>query len=260
MSVTCVRSRRHSRIACALTAFLAAPFQAGAGTISELTTWSYDESNLQYVDDSGEDPVWANYTEVPTVDSTPLFDGIMLFGTGDSDLAFSLTGAEYVPSSGDPTYRGNQLVISGTGTIDGAAWQHPQNFINTSFAFGLDFSGGTIDLYNISTGFTLYNGLGEFLIGVGSGTSLGEFDPGGYGFGFVFEDRFPFNYETAETFTWSVIIGFDWTGMADEDLMNFYIPQSSIDLQVLPEPGSAVLLGLGLVASVRRRRPILRRV
>ncbi|MCE9619576.1 MAG: PEP-CTERM sorting domain-containing protein [Planctomycetes bacterium] len=230
----------------------------GAANADAVTTWSYLNSDLRYVDllSDSDLPVWRAYNPGPTVGSSPLSNGIKLHGGGSlEDKIFALTGADYVPSPvSDPDFRGNLLVIYGTGTIDGAMWTHPDDFIRTSFGFGFDFSGGTLDIYKVETSFILFDSSHNPLIGVGSGTGLGIHEPGGYGYGFAFEDRFGSNYQTATAIEWQVTFGFDWTGMSAEDTFNFYIPQNSIDIQAVPEPVTMSLLTLGGLAMRRRRK------
>ena len=235
---------------------------AGSAGAAPITTWAYTGSVLQYVDATSTLPVWQSYAPGPDVNTTPLVDGIKIFGTGEADSVFQFTGTTYMPSplpipspDIDPYFlRGNQLVISGTGTINGAAWVHPDDYIRTTFGIGFGFTGGTLNIYSVGTSFTLYNASNEFLIGVGSGTGLGDYVPGGYGVGFAFEDRFGSNFETAQTMDWQVTIAYDWTGMASTDTLNFSIPANSIDLQVLPEPATLSMLVLGGLAALRRRR------
>jgi hypothetical protein len=225
-----------------------------------ITTWSYGGSSLQYVDNSGDSPTFQDYSQAPTVGTSPLPNGIKIFGTGANDQVFSLTGADYIPSPvNDPSFRGNQLVIYGTGTIDGTVWQNPGDSIPTTFGIGFDFTGGTLDIYNVGTSFTLYDSAHNGLIGVGSGfgDGLGVYAPGGYGVGWQFVDGFGSNYQTAQTMDWSVTFGFDWTGMAAGDTFSFSIPANSIDIQAVPEPACLALLGISGLAWLGRLRPRL---
>ena len=228
-----------------------------AGASAQLTTWDYGGSALQYTSNSEGDYTWVSYQPGPTVGATPLVDGIKMYGTGDNDNAFSQTGLSYIPSdSHDPNtsdFVGNRLLMFGQGTINGAAWVHPDDIVRTTFNFGFGFSGGILDVYAVQTGFTLLDPNGDFVTGVGSGTSLGAYEPGGYGLGFAFEDRFGADISTATTILWTVEIRYDWTGMAEGDTLAFDIPQNSIDINVVPEPASIALLALGGVMLRRRR-------
>lgn len=255
---------RSTRGLCALGAAAILSLAAGAAQ-AQLTTWTYAGSALQYIANQDKAYFYVDYDTPPTVGALPVFDGIHIYGTGSSstsgapagDIAFSIGAADYIPSPiVDPNLRGNRLLISGVGTIDGAAWQHPADYIRTQFDFGMDISGGTIDLFKIETGFELRDHDDNFVTGVGSGTSLGEYDgPGGYGLGFAFEDRFGSDITTAETIHWTVAIYYDWTGMSPGDVFTFHIPNNSIDIQVLtPEPATLVFATLGLVPAVWRRR------
>lgn len=237
--------------------FAAGVFAFAGAASGQITNWSYGESHLRFVNAT---PEWQDYdTPTPTVGATPLFDGLHVFGTGDNDNVFSLTGATYVPGpANDPDFRGNQLVISGAATFDGSQWQHPDDLIRTSWGIGFGFSGGTLAIYRTDTSFTLLDADDNFLTGVGSGwgeEGLGTYEPGGYGVGWAFEDRFGANYETATHMLWSVTIGFDWTGYGPGDTFDFSIPQNSIDFNVVPSPGAFALAGIaGLGVASRRRR------
>jgi MYXO-CTERM domain-containing protein len=229
---------------------------SGAAMADAVTTWSYGGALLQYVVNTEDGPAWQNFEGGPSVGSTPLENGIKLFGTGDNFNVFHFNGASYATGVSDnPDYRGVQLVITGTGTIDGSVWSHPNDIIRTTFGIGFGISGGTLDVYKVETSFTLRDNENNFLIGVGSGTSLGLYEAGGYGVGFAFEDRFGSNYATATHFDWSVTIGFDWQGMGLEDEFNFSVEPNSIDLQAqtVPAPFSLALFGLGGLAARRRR-------
>jgi hypothetical protein len=237
---------------------LAAALLSAAAARADLTAWTFSAAELGYVDNTGGTQ-WQSYAFGPTVGGTAVPDGLHIVGTGTNGNVFQLTEATYVPSPvQDSFYRGNILVLSGTGAIDGAAWQHPDDFIRTTFGIGFELSGGTLTVYRADTGFTLYDASNQFLIGVGSGfadpNGLGSYGPGGYGVGWAFEDRFGSNYQTATHFSWTVTFGFDWTGMAPGDTFNFAIPGNSIDLQVVPEPASlAAVLAIGSLLLVRRR-------
>lgn len=223
-------------------AVIAALFGACSTASAQLTTWVYDGADLQHVEEIGPELTWLSYGEAPTVDGTPVFDGLKLVGTGPDNQVFALTGDTYVASNNhDPNvngFIGNVLTMYGHGTIDGTAWQHPGDKIRTIFAFGWATSGGVLNIYEVTTGFLLLDPNGGFVTGVGSGTSLGSFDPGGWGVGFAFEDRFGADITTAQNMYWTVTIKFDWTGMTPSDELSFNIPTESIHLQVMrPCPG-----------------------
>lgn len=53
---------------------------------------------------------------------------------------------------------------------------------------------------------------------------------------------------------WSAELAIDWTGATAGDTLTVTIPNDSIDLAVVPEPSSMLLLGLGSLFLFRRRR------
>lgn len=53
---------------------------------------------------------------------------------------------------------------------------------------------------------------------------------------------------------WSATLTANWTGAASGDTLAFNIPNNSIDIAVVPEPSSILLLGLGGFFFARRRR------
>jgi hypothetical protein len=184
-------------------------------------------------------------------------EGLKVYANGnESDVAFTLTGATYIGGVTDGALpSGNRLVLFGEATFDGNNWVHPDDFIRTAFGFGLDFDGGIVNITNASTSYTLFDGMGGFLAGVGSsGFNAFDLEPGGYGFGFAYEDRFGSNFETGTTISWEILINFEWLDVSESNTLNFHIPQNSIDIQTIPAPGGLVLASLGVIAGLRRRR------
>lgn len=235
-------------------------FAAAAGA-TPVTSWDYTESRLQYgvYDDFGN-PGLQDYNFSPAIGAAAFDNGIKLYSPNDGNLTFSLTGKTYIgtptpPNLGNPAaIRGNRLVITGTASISGPLWQDPDDSVLTTFQFGFDFSGGTLDLYAVQTSFLLTDSEGGGVVGVGSGTGFEPFTPGGYGLGFAFQDRFNGPIPTATNILWSVEIFYDWTNPAADDNLNFYISENSIDIAAVPTPGAASLLTLAGLASARRRR------
>lgn len=244
---------------------------ASVASAVPITTWSYGSAHLQHLrNDDGT--FWVDYDAVndpnlfPDVISAPLDNGIKLSAGNTDNVVFTVNGNSYIPTPTDPinggNFRGNRLLIQGTGTIDGAAWQHPNDIIRTTFDFGFGHSGGHVELYGVETSFILLDSLNGFVIGVGSGTGFGEtFEPGIHTLGFAFEDRFgaidePSNISNAVTIVWEVRFMFDWTSYSPTDTLNFDIPQNSVDIQALtiPAPGAAALVGLAGITALRRRR------
>ncbi len=235
----------------------------GTASAAVVTSWTYQGSNLEFArNDDGD--FWGVYDNPsPNIAGTPFNNGIKLASANsESPTVFTLSGEDYIPTPPPPTtgntaLRGNRLIMFGTASIDGSQWQHPDDTIRTQFEFGFGFSGGEIDLYGVETSFGLFNASGDGIGGVGSGTSLGFFsEPAGYGFGFNFVDRFGFDITSAVTIAWSVAIYFDWTNYAGNDTLQFDIPQNSVDIiaETIPTPGTAGLLALAAVPSLRRRR------
>jgi hypothetical protein len=226
---------------------------AMAGESNPLTSFAFGGAHLQYGSDVGGDPDWLDYpTITPNVTAEGGIDGLHMFSPGEGSRTFTLGGSDYLSQSF--SNRGNRLLLTGTGTINSAAWQHPADFIRTTFQFDFGFSTGSLAIYEVSTGFTLTDPDGNFITGVGSSTGFDPFAPGGYGLGFAFEDRFGGDITGATRFSWTVAINFDWTGMDSNDSLHFDISPNSIDFNTLPTPGAAALLGLGGMVAGRRTR------
>jgi len=222
-----------------------------------LLTWTFGSATLEFYDTTLSEPDWVPFDVTPTVSASQFDGGLKLFGTGLDSQAFSLPAAEYIaapPWSFDGEVQA-RLLLSGTGTINGAAWQDPDDTIVTAFDFGFDFDSGQLDLNDVSTGFLLLDAEQSPLVGVGSSTGLGLHDPGSYGYGFQFVDRFNSGYETAATFIWQVRLDFEWIDPSPSSSLTFTIPQNSIDLShvSVPEPASAALLLAGGLLTVGRR-------
>ncbi|MBN8644704.1 MAG: hypothetical protein J0L61_05620 [Planctomycetes bacterium] len=238
---------------------------AGASAVP-VTSWSFDGASLQHVrNDDGT--FWAPYdtTGNPDLDADvtgqAFGNGMKLFSSTENNRTFRVDANSYIPTPTEPVtgevFRGNRLVMSGTATIDGTQWDHPDDTIRTHFFFGFGFSGGTAEIYKVGTSFLVANANGDFLTGVGSGTGFGPItEPGGYGYEFNFVDRFGADISTGVTIYWSVEIYFDWAGYNDADDFQFFIPENSIDLiaERVPAPSAAGLLAFAGLAASRRRR------
>ena len=262
MSIGDVLVRGSVRTALAATTLVAL---CGIASATPVTSWQFDNSVLQHgaYDPEGGFPIIVNYDGIsPNIVGESTENGMHMYSPGDGSTTFSLTGESYIgtpplPTRGESTVlRGNRLGMYGTGTIDGAAWQHPEDIIRTTFGFGFEFSGGSLTLYTVGTFFTLTDSENNFITGVGSGTGFDPFEPGGYGLGFAFEDRFGADIHTATNIFWGVEIYFDWTGYSPDDTLSFNIPSNSIDINAMttPTPGAAGLAGLAGLVAIRRRR------
>lgn len=237
---------------------------AGLASATPDTTWTYAFSQLQHgIYNSDNQPDVQNYDSItPNVAAESLSNGLKLYSPGEDAHTFGLTGETYIGTPNPPTrgessvLRGNRFTNYGGGTIDGAAWQHPDDVVQTTFQFGFDFSGGQLDIYRVQTFFLLSDAQGNFITGVGSSTGFDPFEPGGYGLGFAFVDRFGSDISAATSIFWGVEIYFDWTGQGPDDTLNFNIPHNSIDIQAgtVPAPASAGMLALAGIAATRRRR------
>lgn len=254
-----MKTYRIDRPAMGLAAAFVAISASAAGASADLIEWSYGGAVIEAVSNEGNS--WVTMDYQPEVTGTVTDAGLKIFGTGNEFSVFSFVGENFITgTSTDPEYRGVQLRLFGTGTFDAANWQHPGNAIRTVFGMGLAFDAGAVDFYRVETSFTLKDAQGNGIIGVGSGVGtdqgpgLGKFEPGGYGFGLAFEDRFGGDYSSAVTIEWEVRLGFDWTGQQSTDSFSFFIPDQSIDLTVIPAPATLGLAAVGLIAAGRRRR------
>ncbi|HVZ93284.1 MAG TPA: hypothetical protein VG797_02125 [Phycisphaerales bacterium] len=264
MTNTCVavpRSRGglplvRALVGAALTFAITAGAHAGQVEPAQ-SVWTLGGSQLQFWDSKASD--WLNYTDpLSTVSSSQLLNGIKVFGTGPTDddaddAAFAITGAQYNPGLGE-LEQSTRLHITGTAIINGT-WDSSTLSIPTTFGVGFGFAGGILD-FTATTGFELLDENGDGLQGVGSGADgFGPYEPGGYGVGFQFVDRFNGDATAGRSINWAVDLYFLWTDQGAEDVLLVTIPNNSIDIQVVPAPGavSAVML-MGLGACSRRRR------
>jgi hypothetical protein len=153
------------------------------------------------------------------------------------------------------------LVFRGTAQVNIPVWDSNLLELPTTFGFGWNFDDGNFQLANAQTGFVAFDSTGAFLTGVGSGFGEPPFGdvqaPGGYGLGFQFVDNFGGITNDLATIDWEVRIGFNWFNQELPDsVLNFTIPQDSIDIFIrpVPTPSAAALLGLSGLAAMRRRR------
>lgn len=232
---------------------------ASAPSRAALTTWQFGGASLGYYANIEGSPTALLYsTEVVpvTVSAHPIEEGIEIVGTGDGGGAFALSAAQYQPgNTGDPELRGNFLHVFGTGTFDGASWQHPEDLIRSTFALNFGLSDGELNILGVESSFTLRDSENNFLIGVGSSGYGESLDPGEYGVGFAYEDRFGSNYQAAVAFDWAITMRFEWSvERGDSPVLSFGFDRNLTTLEVVPAPGCAACLGLLGAAGLRRRR------
>lgn len=60
--------------------------------------------------------------------------------------------------------------------------------------------------------------------------------------------------ENVPNLAFDLTLTLNWTGTSDGDTLDFIIPNNSIDLSVVPEPSSVLMLCLGSLILVRRKR------
>lgn len=224
-----------------------------AGASASVTTWSLNATHLQHAAGTYDDAYWVDYAApVPSIDSMALTEGIRLFGSGAGSQAFGMTGAEYQCGS-IPEFGTNQLVISGTATIDENGWQNYLMFIHG--AVEVTISGGTFELYLFEADFEMFDANGAFLDGGGTGTGLLPVEAGTSSLGFDLDHTFNVTLPEARTIAWTVTLGYRWDGHAEADTLSLVIPQNSIDIDVVvPTTASLVPLVGGVMVALRRKR------
>lgn len=226
---------------------------------AQTSVWSLADSRLQFYDTGAS--AWTNYNSIiPTVTSSPLTNGIKMYGYGTSapGAAFQITG-DFIAGSPDPNQSAtNRLHLTGTATLGFSNWDTSTLSIPTSFAYDYSLDGGTFTFSNAETGFTLKDGGGESISGVGSGFGdppVGDpVGAGSYPDSFQFVDNFNGNPTGGASIDWEVNIYFSWTPSANDDTLTFTIPNNSIDIQIVPEPAMAGAFGLLALGAIRRRR------
>jgi len=135
----------------------------------------------------------------------------------------------------------NTLDISGNLTLD------PQDAFILSYDFSASLvGGGTVTL--TVTGTTDFGGVMQTISNVETITTPGDFN-------FNFSELGTVATET-QNGTWSGQLDIDWQDAPAGASLNVTIPNDSIDFEVaaVPEPSHSLLLLLGSVALLRRRR------
>lgn len=225
---------------------------------ADLTTWSYQNAALQFGSDDANPARWVNYPQAPTLGAASVPEGLDVFGTGPGNAVFALTGATYESGSViDPDYFGSQLVISGAGTLNGAAWQDPFNSIVTSIAVAGAVSGGILDISLAAIQFEFFDDSGVMVTGGGSAISpLGVFEAGPIAASATFEDYLRGDEPTTgvRTLRWEITLRFNWSGMAATDSLLLAMPEHAIQIRAVPGAGSISLGGCIAAWAGRRRR------
>jgi hypothetical protein len=183
-----------------------------------------------------------------------------MFGNGETDdlqnnQITSILSDNY-RGDRDANGRGSRIVIRGAAALS-EPWDSAVLSIPTTFAFGFSFGTWQLAVFNVGTSFSLYDADGNGLQGVGSGfgdDGLGTFQPGGYGFGFQFVDRFNGDATAGVRFDWEIVIGFEWTGANEGDLLAFNTGPEGINIAVVPAPGAVGMLAACSLLAARRRR------
>jgi hypothetical protein len=230
-----------------------------AGVAGADVTFSYSGTSLEYYD-AIEDRYVEYDLPAPTVRHETGLNSITMFGNGETDdlennRITSLLAEDYRGDRSD-NGRGSRIVMRGSATLS-EPWDSAVLSIPTTFAFGFSFGSGELALFNVGTSFTLFNAQGDGIQGVGSGfgdDGLGTFQPGGYGYGFQFVDRFNGDATAGVRFEWEVVFGFEWTGRNEGDVLAFNTGPEGINIAVVPAPAGLGLLAVGGLVASRRRR------
>jgi autotransporter-associated beta strand protein len=173
----------------------------------------------------------------------------------DSDTAsanFVKAGSGTQTLSGTSTYTGTTLVSAGTLLVNG---ELGNTAVTVSSSAGIGGSGLIAGSLNFGNGAMLTVNLADPLFIAG----LVSFD------GFGFDDLINFDIETVSEGTYTLLSGsnFDLTNVEYVGLSNAYtrgdgrlayFQNGSLQVVVIPEPSTALLGALGLLALLRRRR------
>lgn len=220
---------------------------------ASVTTWSLGATHLQHAAGTYDDAYWVDYdTPLPTIASSSLTEGIRLFGSGPGSQAFTITGGQY-QGGNLPEFGTNQLVLSGTATIDENGWQNYTLLIHGAGEVSL--SGGTFEMYLVEADFQMFDGAGAFLDGGGGGMGLLPMGAGVSPFAFDFDHTLNAVYSDARTIAWTMTLGYRWDGQGEADTLSLVVPPNSIDIEVIVPTGSTLLpLVGGVMFAARRRR------
>jgi hypothetical protein len=238
---------------------LAAIGVLSAGAMAQSSTWSLQGSALEYGSESAG--FIGSYGDLePTLGSDALPNGLRVFGTGlepesDSGIrAFTIGGSQYAVNDPSGDLVDTRLRIFGRAEFDSPlAWDSSIWSLPTTFKYSFFLTGGTLDVKKVQTSFAAIDPDGVTQAAVGS-SGAGE---GSFGGGEVFEVGYVDNFGNnpmVKFIDWEVSFVFRWSGFDEADSMWLSIPQSSVDLGVVPAPGAALgLIGGALLASRRRR-------
>lgn len=226
---------------------------ASAVANAQIANWSFESAELQHpeVNYGGQ---WETYPSIsPTVSSTTFNNGLKLFGSGDNNRVFSMTGDDYIGSNA--FLRGNRLLLTGSAALT-QPWNPATFSIPTSFKFSwnLTADSGAVQFYEISTTYELLDASNNLLQSVGSSGATYTAEPGQGGADFRYVDGFGGDPTGSAAIRFTIAIYFDWVDYSVDDSFDLFIEPNSIDIEVVPAPAAAALLGFAGLAAVRRRR------
>lgn len=238
---------------------LAAIGVLSAGSMAQSSTWNLQGSALGWGSDDND--YNGSYGELPiSVGSSALPDGLKVFGTGlepdsaSGNRVFTLDASQYMINDPSGTLVDTRLRLFGRAVFDSpVAWDAGIWSLPTRFKFSLEMTGGTVELKRVQSQYVALDPDGVTQAAVGS-SGLGEgsyIGPADLEFAYV--DNFG-NNPLVKSIDWEVSFVFRWSEYSEGDSMWISIPESSVDVGVVPAPGAALgLVGGALIASRRRR-------
>lgn len=169
-------------------------------------------------------------------------------------LAITKQGSNILTLAGTNTYTGATTVSAGSLLLSGQLGN-----TNTTIASGATFNMADNSLYNITIG---ANGVNTFIDGLGIANFEGDFSFDLTGASIANNNAWQIVDVTnlTESFTSNfTVLGFMeaanvWTKVDGDNTWSFTESTGRLTLAVVPEPGAALLGGLGMVILLRRRR------
>lgn len=195
-------------------------------------------------------------------DATSSFDVVADLGTTNTQIlngitignstVYSISGQQYFDlsvgtNSGNPgsNDRGLRLIGITNGVLN-QPYNNVTDRIQTNFLTNFTFNGaGTVNLFNVNSGYGLFGPSDSYLQQVGSSGGTGVYSAGNNPDSFQYVDNFGgSDANLGVRIVGDFEVGFEWTGYALTDVLQFSLPNTGVTIQqtVVPEPATMAVL------------------